>query len=122
MRRWLTILLLVMLPFQFTWAAAAAYCQHETSPDAQHIGHHQHEHKDVSDAGAAKTDAQDAGKSAKLFGDNDCGYCHLSAAKPVQVQALEVPALKGPAVQDAPVQPLPTRDPDRLERPNWRLA
>jgi hypothetical protein len=120
MRRWLTILLLVMLPFQFTWAAAAAYCQHETSPEVRHIGHHQHEHKDVSDAG--KSDVQDATKSTKLMGDNDCGYCHLSAAKPVQMQALEVPALKGPAVLDALVQPLPTRDPERLERPNWRLA
>ncbi|MBX3624098.1 MAG: DUF2946 family protein [Rhizobacter sp.] len=121
MRRWLTILLLVMLPFQFTWAAAASYCQHETAPETQHIGHHQHEHKAASDAGKVKTDAQDA-KSTKLVADNDCGYCHLNAAKSVQLQALEVPALKGPAVQDAAVQPLPTRDPERHERPNWRLA
>ena len=122
MRRWLSILLLIMLPFQFTWATAAAYCQHETSPEVRHLGHHQHEHKASPDAGKAKSDAQDAAKSTKLLGDSDCGYCHLNAAKSVQVQSLEVPALTGPAVQDATVQPLPTRDPERHERPNWRLA
>lgn len=113
MRRWLTILLLVMLPLQFSWAAAAAYCQHETSADAGHVGHHQHEHK-------ASTQGADDG--SKLLGDNDCGYCHLSAAKPVQMQAAEVPVTTGPTIRGVAAGPLPSRDPDRLERPNWCLA
>jgi hypothetical protein len=40
MRRWLSILILVFLPFQFTWAAVGGYCQHETGAAAQHFGHH----------------------------------------------------------------------------------
>ncbi|MBU0601652.1 MAG: hypothetical protein KKD25_04520 [Gammaproteobacteria bacterium] len=48
MRRWLSILLLVFLPFQFTWAAAAGYCQHETGAAAQHFGHHDHKHQAVA--------------------------------------------------------------------------
>ena len=117
MRRWLTLLLLVMLPLQFTWAAAAAYCQHEKAPAAHHVGHHEHEHVQ-----ATKATDPDAAKTAKVFGDNDCGYCQLSAAKPLRVQALAIPALSGPPALHAGVPPLQTRDPDRRERPNWCLA
>ena len=124
MRRWLTILLLVMLPLQFSWAAAAAYCEHETSASARHVGHHEHEHQagvDDTPAGASAEKASNA-KGGEPAADNDCGYCHLSAAKPLQVQPLEVPAVAGLAAHAAPVHPLQTRGPDRRERPNWRLA
>ena len=38
MRRWFAIALLVLLPFQFTWAAVASYCGHESDAQAQHFG------------------------------------------------------------------------------------
>jgi hypothetical protein len=41
MRRYLIIFLLLLLPFQFSWAAVASYCQHETESSTQHIGHHE---------------------------------------------------------------------------------
>ncbi|UUX96647.1 cation efflux protein, CzcI family [Aquabacterium sp. J223] len=122
MRRWLILCLLAMLPLQFSWASAAVYCQHETSSEARHFGHHQHEHKAASGTCGTNADGQDPAKGGGLSVDNDCGYCHLSVAKTLQVQSLEVPTLKGPAIQDAAVGPLPTRDPDRHERPNWRRA
>nr|ART41037.1 L611 [uncultured bacterium] len=56
MRRWLSILLLVFLPFQFSWAAVAGYCQHETGAAAQHFGHHDHQHQ----AAAEQEGAPDA--------------------------------------------------------------
>lgn len=118
MRRWLTLLLLVMLPLQFSWSVAAAYCQHESSPEVRHVGHHEHEHQAAPDE-ADKAASQDV---SKLTGDNDCGYCHLSAARPLQVLALDIPTLTGPVVMDGPAHVLPTRDPDRLERPKWSLA
>ncbi len=87
MRRWLTILLLFILPVQFAWSAAAAYCQHEEVTGMTHIGHHAHEHKadggSKSKASGQHADDKSASKSGKLLGDNDCGYCHLSFAKPM---------------------------------------
>ena len=47
MRRWLSILLLVFLPFQFSWAAVAGYCQHEADAASQHFGHHEHQQQDA---------------------------------------------------------------------------
>jgi hypothetical protein len=44
MRRWLAILMLALLPLQFGWAAVAVYCGHESDPQAQHLGHHEHQH------------------------------------------------------------------------------
>lgn len=124
MRRWLTLLLLVVLPLQLTWAAAAAYCQHEASDGIGHVGHHVHEHPAAPDGadGDAKSQKQ-AAQDAKPCSDNDCGFCQLGAAKPLGAQAVIVTARAVMARPPAtPVQPLPTRDPDRLERPNWRLA
>ena len=53
MRRWLATLLLVLLPFQFSWAAVGGYCQHETGAAAKHFGHHNHQHQ--ADAGEHET-------------------------------------------------------------------
>lgn len=43
MRRWLLIFLLLLLPFQLSWAASAAYCQHERDTQPGHWGHHEDE-------------------------------------------------------------------------------
>ena len=81
MRRWLSIFLLVMLPFQFSWAAAASYCQHETGKLSSHFGHHEHKHE------AAKVKASDneRGDKASSFGalDDDCAMCHLGCMLPI---------------------------------------
>jgi len=116
MRRWLILLMLVVLPLQSSWSVAAAYCAHEGSGEAAHAGHHEHEH-----AAAAKAQP-DAAKASPLLGDGDCGVCHLSAARPAQVHAVVLPLLGHSPPRDTGVPPLRTRDPDRLERPNWRLA
>ena len=42
MRRLLFLLILVCLPLQSIWAAAASYCGHEAPAAAMHFGHHQH--------------------------------------------------------------------------------
>lgn len=44
MRRWLSILLLVMMPLQLGWAALGSHCQHESDERSQHLGHHAHHH------------------------------------------------------------------------------
>lgn len=50
MRRAFLICLMVLLPFQFSWSAAAATCMHEHLEGSSHWGHHEAEH--VEDASA----------------------------------------------------------------------
>lgn len=69
MRRCLAILLLVFLPLQFSWAAAAGYCQHQKeSPQATHPGHHSHQHDSATDVPA----------DGSVSIDLDCQFCNLS--------------------------------------------
>lgn len=76
MRRALIICLILMLPLQWVWAAAAGTCQHESSDAATHFGHHAHKHS------LAITAPDSGGEQATPGGDHaDCGVCHLSAAK-----------------------------------------
>lgn len=125
MRRWLTILLLFVLPAQFGWSAAAAYCQHEQVPAKAHIGHHVHEHEATGDTGSgASGDHGDksATKGGKLVGDNDCGYCQLSFAKPMVPVALQFDINAAFPLDTVSDQAFRSRGPDLLERPNWRVA
>ena len=63
MRKWLAIVLLVFLPLQFSWAAVASYCQHETGAAAKHFGHHAHQHK--------AADGKDTGTTHLIDGELD---------------------------------------------------
>jgi hypothetical protein len=77
MRRWLAILMLTLLPLQFSWAAVAAYCGHEAGEAAQHLGHHEHEHAGQS---GADQDSAPADQGASAAFDFDCGHCHGTCA------------------------------------------
>jgi len=70
MRRWLTILILLCMPLQFSFAAVSAYCGHETGSAAQHGKHHEHQHK----ADAAPSDGGDAEAIGHI--DVDSAHCH----------------------------------------------
>jgi hypothetical protein len=79
MRRWFAIALLVLMPFQSSWAAVAAYCAHEASAQSLHFGHHEHPHAGAgSPAGAAPADidgdplAQTNGPAGQ---DVECDHC-----------------------------------------------
>lgn len=75
MSRLLAIALLVFLPFQSIWAAAAPYCGHDPAAAASaHFGHHEHD-----PAGAAQP-IDDAG--AVPVADADCAACHLGLNVP----------------------------------------
>ena len=119
MRRCLTVVLLVLLPLQSFWAAAATYCAHEQGAASRHFGHHEHRHHGA----AGKVDGAEAdAKKAQSSGDLDCAFCHLSCAQPL-VSAVSVPVV-------APRERwVPTPPPWRgsvvvllIERPNWSLA
>lgn len=73
MRRLLAIVLLALLPLQFSWAAVASYCEHETPVGARHLGHHEHPHHGETPLGADSDRSADPTAGAI---DVDCGHCH----------------------------------------------
>jgi hypothetical protein len=118
-RRWLTIFLLLLLPLQFSWAAAASYCGHETSASAaQHFGHHAHAHQQ-GDAPADDAASNDDGAPAA---DRDCDYCNLFGAKPLIPKLLSFAAPSGGCSAEATPAAYESHIPDGLERPDRRVA
>ena len=112
MKRFFAILLMLMLPLQWSYAAVAEYCQHEEGVIAQnHIGHHVHEHVEHAD----KTPDDKAKKFG--FGDLDCPSCQHSTTFVI----LDLPAAALPHASVSPIvflsQSIPYRSPDNPFRP-----
>ncbi|TXI92105.1 MAG: hypothetical protein E6Q34_06735 [Burkholderiaceae bacterium] len=115
MRRWIAIFFLVLFPLQAVWAAAAPYCQHEKGPDAQHFGHHAHQH-----TGDAEQVPGTDGKQPGAI-DNDCSVCHagcIAAVFDVGTGTVALPAESFTGWLSAPPTSPPASQP---ERPNWRV-
>ncbi|TMS59770.1 cobalt-zinc-cadmium resistance protein [Imbroritus primus] len=113
MRRLLAIFLLLLLPLQTVWAAAAPYCQHEKVPSTFHLGHHTHLHQ--VDLPGEDTDSNAPAGTA----DIDCHACHaFCGAMPVTtllLQGVDAPVILPVSTSLAPPTP-PQLQP---ERPNW---
>ncbi len=117
MRRWFAILLLALLPLQFSWAAVVAYCGHEIDSQAQHLGHHEHQH--ANHAGLEKP-ADPAGQDAPAGLEFDCGHCHgHCCSMPASVTALTPLATASHPVARAQGS-LHTLAQTPPERPQWR--
>ena len=86
MKRWLILILMLLLPFTWSYVAAGEYCQHETGAAAAHFGHHEHQHHDQEGSSADKTSKKDA--SSKHA---DCGACQQAPAKALPQQAAVLP-------------------------------
>lgn len=117
MRRLLTVFLCLILTAQFSWAAAANYCAHESGAQrSAHFGHHSDSHLHAEQAKKAGL------KGLSFSADLDHGHCHLP---PVLVAEAAGPRPVLDA-QPAPQGPVPGRReshvPDGPERPNWRRA
>jgi hypothetical protein len=124
-RRILAILVLVMLPLQFSWGAVAVYCEHETQ-GAGHFGHHEHQHNAVTETDPHADPASDTGATGdKAPGavDLDCGHCHgqcsITLALPAEPPGALSTAPPGASASEAGGAHAPARP----ERPQWlRLA
>jgi len=117
MRRLLVLVFALLLPLQFAWGVAAAYCQHEVSTSqgaAAHFGHHEHVHH-----GEPKKPA-----AGKLVIDSDCGACHGSGTAAPSVAISVTDAL--PVMEKASGSLTlghPSAPGGPPERPQWiRLA
>lgn len=117
MKRLLVIFMLVVIPLQLSWAAAAVYCEHETNPTTVHFGHHEHKH--IASADEVKADAS---KSAAAV-DGDCTSCHLGgiAILSMLVPAIALDLVSAPSII-AGNSLLASSRPSRPERPKWAVA
>ncbi|MFY9328433.1 MAG: DUF2946 family protein [Georgfuchsia sp.] len=108
LKRFVLLLLLVVVPFQMAWAVPSSYCQHEQDATAQHFGHHTHQH-------------QDSGKVPGSV-DDDCAYCHLGGViLPLALLAVTAPPLLSVSFSSCleAMSSVLAREP---ERPKWTLA
>jgi hypothetical protein len=72
MRRLVLIVMMCLLPLQWSWAAAASLCEHESG--STHFGHHEHKH--VSAADATPGDAGGELHEGASWNHPDCQSCH----------------------------------------------
>jgi hypothetical protein len=116
LRRWIAVLLLLIVPLQAAWGAIGAYCSHESGAAARHFGHHAHEH--VAAADSADAAVPDVGGV-----DADCAGCHLNCtAVPVVLRLHDPVGYTADVAYEAALIPA-SSPPQRPERPRWaRLA
>lgn len=110
MKKFLLILLLAILPLQYSWSVAAVYCQHEASK-VTHFGHHGHAHEaQADDDGAAKSK------------HGDCEVCHHAVQ--ASVPAADAVLTVAPDAAYAPPGALHYHSfiADGPPRPNWSLV
>jgi hypothetical protein len=123
-RRILAIVLLALLPFQFTWAAVTSYCGHETQAAVEHFGHHEHAHH--ADVGSNAERDADLAASADVQGDKapgamdlDCGNCHGTCSAMLTLPSA-LPGLLSTAHPSAILEESEgAYTPTRPERPQW---
>ena len=98
MRRWLVVIMLLVLPLRFAWAAAAPYCAHEAAgATSKHPGHHQHVHQ-----GGNETTETGDGAAGSGSGHPDCASCHPAAAATLPLVAVELTRGPGDGVGEPP--------------------
>lgn len=66
--RYLSILLLVLMPLQSVWAVVATYDGHELHTQDQHFGHHDGQHGGTATA--------ESGDGSSVTGEADANHCH----------------------------------------------
>ena len=108
MKRFFAILLMLILPLQFSLAASSAYCADEANVAVEHYGHHAHEGEQLP---------PDPDTPKKPGVESECGLCHLGCAK-LQTAILILgtpdsilPAEVAPLLSAAQYQPSPLQRP-----------
>ena len=113
MRRWLAILLLVLIPVQATWAAASAYCGHESGVAAKHFGHHEHQHQGDSHNEPTKSPGSV---------DADCPVCLAGCVTAPPASSLTISSSETTLIQGVLSALVASALPSQPERPNWSIS
>ena len=108
MKRFFAILLMLILPLQFSFAASSVYCADQANVAVEHYAHHAHD-------GELTPPEPDPDKNPAS--DAECGLCHLGCAK-LQTAILTLgtpdsilPAEVAPLLSTAQYQPSPLQRP-----------
>ena len=111
MHRWLLVLLLVLVPVQFSWATLAAYCGHEATAASQPGGHH-----DQLESPEARDDL-----ASKSVGGLDLhgSHCHGHCAGMLPAFAHPMADALSARPYAAQPSPAPAHAPAPPERPKW---
>jgi hypothetical protein len=116
MRRLFFIFLLVIVPFQLSWGAAAVYCKHESNPVAAHFGHHRHKH-------AASSEESKSSPAKLQFADTDCAVCQLAGIGFAPTSESSQSAALTSVDAETELKPLGASIcPSPPERPQWQRA
>lgn len=123
MQRIVLVLLLMLLPVQWTWAAAASICRHETNIHANHFGHHEHRHDHPTSVTPSSDAADDTQTQSESGIHADCATCH-AAVPGLMMPPADVLGVPLPHLALTPYQrSVTTGVPERLIRPpHVRLA
>lgn len=114
-KKLILIFLLAILPLQYAWAAAAAYCQHEQEMSA-HFGHHTHEHKAHADA------PDDEEAPVNSAADTDCEICQLSTKLSFLSAVPDVVPVSGFELSANLLLSFSSHIPDGPQKPDWRAV
>lgn len=118
MRQLLLICVMLLLPAQWTWAAAARYCTHEVGTAAEHFGHHEHQHRTA--AGDVSKDTTKV--KSMLAVDADCEVCQLGGAQCLLHEVDVAPPHAKPNARFEYLVAGSSHVPPGLERPDRPLA
>jgi hypothetical protein len=116
MRRFIVLVLLVLLPLQFAAAAASAYCADEKPSAPSHLGHHECAQAASDNAVGEKTDQENA-NGDKAAAEGDCGICHTASAHLLAFESVAgIPDLSLPPIIPF-LHPAPQHAPEPSDRP-----
>jgi hypothetical protein len=110
MKRFCALLLVLILPLQFSAVAAAVCCADEPPATVAHLGH-------LDQDSTSSADAGDSDEGATGAIEVECGICHLGWAKlPTAVLSLHTPMPTLP-IDVAPLLCAAQHKTDPLQRP-----
>jgi len=111
MRRLLLICLIVLLPLQTVWTAAAAACTHEETSVVSHLGHHDAHHDSTPSDGQAE-------ELIAAEGNGPSDHHHFLSVHPLPFMPV-LPGLMAEAELDQPdrMDSYPSTSIAALERP-----
>ncbi len=113
MKKFLSILLLCLVPFQTSLALSTSYCgaQEAVSQEA-HVGHHAHS---TAESNATSQDAD----GSQLSTPDDCGLCHLAHAGVMISSVTSTVEVQSLVAGNPPQTVVSLMRMSRPERPKW---
>jgi len=120
MKKLLAIILLVLMPLQFSMAAVSSYCEHEANSSESHPGHHSHQHENENnETVASDSDAKKTSSSSGVH--HDCASCHMGCLAFVINNISSIISKSDQTISFGYLKNSSRVNFERPERPQWLL-